>query len=109
MTANKKSFLQSSVTAEAQYRARVTATALRTESPIATYIYIIGLGSGVSATTQAFLGELANDPAYPATYKSSQPAGLFLYVPNCPSATCTTDLNIAFQTIASKILLRLTQ
>ncbi len=109
--ANKKqeSFLQSSVTAEAQYRALVTATALRTEAPIPTYIYVIGLGSGVTPTTQAFLAQIANDPAYPATYNPSQPAGLFLYVPSCPSPTCTANLNTAFQTIASKILLRLTQ
>lgn len=105
----QESFIQSKVTAEAQYRALLTATALRTESPIPTYIYVIALGSGVSLTTQAFLAQIANDPAYPATYNSSQPAGLFYYVPNCPSATCTTDLNLAFQTIASKILLRLTQ
>ena len=103
------SFLQSNVTADAQYRALATATALRTEAPIATYIYVIGLGSGIVPATQAFLGQIANDPAYPATYNSSQPAGLFLYVPSCPSPTCTTDLNTAFQTIASKILLRLTQ
>lgn len=105
----QEAFLQSSVTGEAQYRAILTAAALRTETPIATYIYVIGLGSGVSTSTQAFLGQLANDPAYPLTYNANQPAGLFLYVPNCPSATCTADLNTAFQTIAAKILLRLTQ
>ncbi len=105
----QEAFLQSSVTAEAQYRALLTATALRTETPIPTYIYVIGLGSGVSVTTRTFLGQIANDPAFPATYAPNQPAGLFLYVPNCPSATCTADLNTAFQTIAAKILLRLTQ
>jgi Flp pilus assembly protein TadG len=105
----QEAFLQSSVTAEAKYRALYTVTALQTETPIATYIYVIGLGSGVSLSTQAFLGQIANDPAYPATYNPSQPAGLFLYVPNCPSATCTADVNTAFQTIAAKILLRLTQ
>ena len=104
----QQSFLQSYVTAEAQYRAIQTAAALRTESPIPTYIYTIGLGTGVNTATQKFLGQLANDPAYPATYNSSQPAGLFLYVPDCPSTTCTNELNTAFQTIASKILLRLT-
>ena len=105
----QETFIQSSVTAEAQYRALVTATALRTETPVPTYVYVIGLGSGVSLTTQAFLAQIANDPAYPATYNPDQPAGLFLYVPTCPSSTCTNDLNVAFQTIASKILLRLTQ
>jgi Flp pilus assembly protein TadG len=105
----QESFIQSKVTAETQYRALVTAAALRTESPIPTYIYVIGLGSGVSAATQAFLANIANDPAYPATYDPNQAAGLFLYVPNCPSATCTADLNTAFDTIAAKILLRLTK
>ena len=80
---------------------------MRTESS-PTYIFTIGLGSGVSTSTQAFLAQLANDPSY-STYIKSQPAGLFLYVPNCPGATCTANLNKAFQTIASKILLRLTQ
>jgi len=98
---------RANVTAEAQYRAIYTANAMRTEtSP--TYIFTIGLGSGVSPSTQAFLAQLANDPSYP-TYIKSQPAGLFLYVPNCPGATCTAELNTAFQTIASKVLLRLTQ
>ena len=105
----QEAFLQSNITADAKYRALQTATALRTETPVPTYIYVIGLGSGVTSATQAFLGQIANDPAYPATYQAKQPAGLFLYVPNCPSTTCTNDLNIAFQTIAAKILLRLTQ
>ncbi|MDR3746647.1 MAG: hypothetical protein P4M04_00560, partial [Acidobacteriota bacterium] len=94
---------------EAQYRARKTATALRTESPVPTYIYTIGLGPSVGAATQAFLAELANDPAYPATYVVGQPAGEFFDVPNCPSASCTSELTTAFQTIKSKVLLRLTQ
>ena len=96
------------VTAEAQYRARQTATQLRTESPIPTYIYSIGLGSGVSLTTQAFLAELANDPNY-ATYQTTQPDGLFFYIPTCsPPSTCANQLNKIFQTIAARILLRLT-
>jgi len=103
----QESFTRANVTAEAQYRAIYTANAMRTEtSP--TYIFTIGLGTGVSPSTQAFLAQLANDPSYP-TYIRSQPAGLFLYVPNCPGATCTADVNTAFQTIASKVLLRLTQ
>ena len=104
----QKLFLQYSVTAEAQYRALITAGSLRTEVPIPAFIYIIGLGSGVNTTTQDFLKKVANDPSSPA-YDSTQPAGLFLYVPNCPSQTCTAQLNLAFQTIAAKILLRLSQ
>jgi hypothetical protein len=96
-------FSQPAVTAEAQYRAIQTALALRTETPVPTYIYTIGLGSGVSSTTQAFLAQLANDPSYP-TYISGQPAGEFFYIPDCPSSACTAELNVAFQMIASKLL-----
>lgn len=111
-----KTFTRSNVTAETQWRAIYTANAMRSESPIATYIYVIGLGSSVSGSvpTEAFLATLANDPNGPssytgAVYNSSLPPGLFLTVPNCPSAACTAELNTAFQTIAAKILLRLTQ
>jgi len=60
------------------------------------------------------LATLANDPSGPskytgAVYNSSLPDGLFLVVPDCPSSTCTSELTTAFQTIAAKILLRLTQ
>lgn len=100
------------VTAEAQYRATQTAIAMRTESPIPTWIYTIGMGTGVDSTTQAFLAKLANDPTYPATYIQGQPAGEFFYIPSCTGsalANCKTQLNTAFQTIAAKVLLRLTQ
>jgi Flp pilus assembly protein TadG len=99
---------QSSVTAEAKYRAIQTAAALRTETPIPTFIFTIGLGSGISSSTQAFLAQLANDPSY-STYISGQPAGLFFNIPNCPSSSCTTAVQKAFQTIAAKVMLRLTQ
>jgi Flp pilus assembly protein TadG len=100
-------FTRGNVTSETQYRAIQTAIALRTDAPVPTYIYSIGLG--VNLTTQALLGQLANDPAYPATYIQGQPAGEFFYIPDCPSTVCTTELNTAFQTIAAKVLLRLTQ
>lgn len=99
---------QSAVTAEAQYRAIQTALALRTETPVPTFIFSIGVGTGVTTTTQAFLAQLANDPSYP-TYIIGQPAGLFFYIPDCPSSTCTAEVGMAFQTIAAKVLLRLTQ
>ena len=104
-------FSQSAVTTEAQWRATQTAIALRTESPIPTHIFTIGLGSGVSTTTQAFLAKLANDPKYPATYIKGQPAGMFFYIPSCTGtdlSACKIKLNTAFQTIAASILLRLT-
>ncbi len=103
-----KTLSQSNVTAEAKYRAIQTAIALRTETPIPTFIFTIGVGSGISSSTQAFLAQLANDPSY-STYISGQPAGLFFYIPNCPSTTCTTAVQKAFQTIAAKVMLRLTQ
>ena len=81
-----------------------------------TYIFAIGLGHAVSGSvpTEAFLSTLANDPNGPgnytgAVYNSSLPAGLFLVVPGCPSSACTQELTTAFQTIAAKILLRLSQ
>ncbi len=103
----EESFTRANVTAESQYRALQTATAMRSENP-GTYIYTIGLGSGVSTTTQTFLKQLANDPTG-TSYNPNLPEGMFLYVPDCPSTTCTAELQTAFQTIASKILLRLTQ
>jgi len=103
----QKTMTRQNVTAEAQYRAIQTAIALRSETPIPTVIFTIGLGNGVDGNTQAFLAQLANDPNYP-TYISSQPAGAFFYVPNCPSSTCTNDLQQVFNEIAAKVLLRLT-
>jgi hypothetical protein len=102
-TGQQTQFVRADVTAESQYRAIYTANSMRTESPIPTYIYTIGLGESVSPATQAFLAQLANDPRYP-TYIPSQPAGEFFYIPNCPSPTCTAELNAAFQAIASKLL-----
>jgi Flp pilus assembly protein TadG len=106
---------RANVTAEAQYRAIRTANTMRGLTP-GTFIYVIGLGHQVSTSvpTEAFLATLANDPSGPskytgAVYNSSLPDGLFLVVPDCPSTTCTSELTTAFQTIAAKILLRLTQ
>jgi Flp pilus assembly protein TadG len=101
------------VTAEAQYRAIQTATALRTDTTLPTvYIYTIGLNDTkhpMAQSTKDFLAGLANDPDYPATYIKSQPAGEFFYIPDCPGSNCTPELTAVFQTIAAKILLRLTQ
>ena len=104
-------FSQSAITADAKYRAIQTAIALRTATPVPTFIFAIGLGTGVTTTTQAFLAQLANDPSYPATYIKGQPSGLFFYIPSCTGSaltTCKAQLNTAFQTIAAKVLLRLT-
>ena len=77
---------------------------MRAENP-ATYVYAIGLGKTVD---QDFLKQIANDPSSPS-YNPGQPAGLAVFVPDCPSSTCTDNLQQVFQTIAAKILLRLTQ
>ncbi|HVP50070.1 MAG TPA: VWA domain-containing protein [Candidatus Bathyarchaeia archaeon] len=106
-TSTQVAFSRTAITADAQFRALQTANAMRAETP-GTYVYVIGLGGSVDATTQAFLRQLANDPAS-TSYNPNLPEGLFLYVPDCPSTTCTAELQTAFQTIASKILLRLTQ
>jgi hypothetical protein len=99
---DQETFSRTNITAEAQYRALQTANALRAEG---VYVYSIGLGSDPS---QTFLQEIANDPASP-TYNSSQPQGIAVFAPDCPSSTCTQELQQVFQTIAAKILLRLTQ
>lgn len=100
----KKTFTRSNVTADASYRALQTANAMRSESP-GMYIYAIGLGSSID---QAFLKQIANDPAS-STYNKNQPAGMAVFATNCPSSQCTTELQQVFQTIAARILLRLAQ
>jgi hypothetical protein len=97
-------FTRSNVTTEARTEALATATAMRTEVPN-TVIYSIGLGTSVD---QTFLQEVANDPASP-TYDPTQPQGLAVFATACPSPACTAQLQTVFQTIASKILLRLTR
>ncbi len=107
----QKPFDQSTITLEAQYRANKTATTLRTESPRPNYIYTIGLGSSVNAATQLLLEEIANDPRAD-TYDPSQAKGEFFYIKDCPSSPasiCNNEVLQVFQTIAAKILLRLTQ
>ena len=100
---------RANVTTEAQYRALQTANTMRNETP-GVYIFVIGLGSQISGSTstQAFLKNLANDPTS-SSYNANLPVGQLFIVPDCPSSTCTQELNTAFQTIAAKILLRLTQ
>jgi hypothetical protein len=77
---------------------------MRTENP-GMYIYSVGLGSSVD---QAFLQQIANDPAS-STYDPNQPEGQAVFASNCPSSQCSAELQQVFQTIAAKILLRLTQ
>jgi Flp pilus assembly protein TadG len=97
-----KTFSRTNITADAQYRAIQTANAMRAEGMV---VYSIGLGNNVD---QSFLQQIANDPASPS-YNSSQPEGLAVFAPSCPSTRCSAQLLQVFQTIAAKILLRLTQ
>ncbi len=103
-TGHIRAFTRANVTADAQYQALQTAAAMRAETPN-TVIYSVGLGTSVD---QTFLQEVANDPHSP-TYDPTKPQGLAVFAPSCPSTICTTQLQEVFQTIASKILLRLTQ
>jgi Flp pilus assembly protein TadG len=105
-------FNRQNVTADAQYRAIQTGIALRTDAPVPTYVYTIGLSNGVTAGGKALLATIANDPdttTWGGTFITGQPAGKFFYIPNCPGTDCTAQLRTAFQTIAAKVLLRLTQ
>lgn len=107
-------FTRANITAEAQYRALYTANQMRGESPVPTYIYVIGLGTSISGDpcTEAFLATMANDPSAlnyscpssPGSHNFNQPSGALFLVPNCPSSQCTAELTAAFQLIASKLL-----
>ncbi len=101
---SQKSFNRTNVTADAVYRALQTTSAMRAET-VPTYVYAVGLGTNID---QAFLQQIANDPAS-TTYDPSKPVGMAQFVSNCPSTQCTADLQQVFQTIAARILLRLTQ
>ena len=84
-------------TDEGQLRALATANTIRNTTN--TYVFCIGLGSGLS---QTFLANAANDPSA-STFNPNQPIGSFIV------ANTTSDLQTAFLDIAAKILLRLTR
>jgi len=83
------------IATEADYRAVQLANTMRSQGIT---VYSIGLGDKIN---QTYLQELANDPSSP-TYNSSEPTGLAEFAPTA------SDLDTAFQTVASRILLRLT-
>jgi hypothetical protein len=87
---------QTNIANEAMYRADQVANNMRAQGIV---VYSIGLGDKIS---QAFLQQVANDPAS-ATFDANQPVGQAVFAPTA------ADLQSVFQTIASKILLRLSQ
>jgi Flp pilus assembly protein TadG len=87
---------QANIANEAIYRTEQVALAMQNEGIV---VYSIGLGDKISET---FLQEVANDPASP-TYNSNLPEGEAVFAPTA------SDLDSVFQTIAAKILLRLSQ
>ena len=97
-----KSFTRTNVTADAKFQSLQIATAMRTEG---IYIYALGLGTSID---QTFLQQIANDPAS-SSYNLTEPQGLAGFAASCPSSQCTMQLQQIFQTIAAKILLRLSQ
>ena len=78
------------------YRANQVANSMRAQNIV---IYSIGLGDKIS---QAFLQQVANDPAS-STFNPNEPVGQAVFAPTA------ADLQSVFQTIASEILLRLSQ
>jgi hypothetical protein len=87
---------QANVATEAAYRSVQDAIAMRNQNIV---VYSIGLGDKIS---QSFLQQVANDPAS-VTFDSSKPVGQAVFAPT------SADLQSVFQTIASKILLRMSQ
>ena len=81
---------------DAMYRAVQVANSMRGQNIV---IYSIGLGDKIS---QAFLQQIANDPAS-STFNANLPVGQAVFAPTA------ADLQTVFQTIASEILLRLSQ
>jgi Flp pilus assembly protein TadG len=82
---------------DASYRTAQLAASMRQADKVT--IYTIGLGNKINTS---YLQEIANDPASD-TFDPGQPVGEAVFAPD------STQLAEVFQTIASKILLRLSQ
>jgi Flp pilus assembly protein TadG len=89
---------QQDIADDATYRTEQLANNMRNTTNNIT-IYSIGLGDKIN---QTYLQDVANDPSA-ATYNSGQPAGEAIFAPS------SSQLDSVFQTIASKVLLRLSQ
>jgi Flp pilus assembly protein TadG len=81
---------------DAMYRSVLVANTMRTQGIT---VYSIGLGDKIS---QPFLQQVANDPAS-STFDPNQPVGQAVFAPT------PAQLQGVFQTIAAKILLRLSR
>jgi Flp pilus assembly protein TadG len=86
---------------DAMYRAIQVANNMHANK---TYVYSIGMGTAITGQPIAkdFLRQVANDPAS-STFNPNQPVGEAVF------ASDSTQLTQVFQTIASKILLRLSK
>jgi Flp pilus assembly protein TadG len=82
--------------AEACYRTVQVANSMRAQGVV---VYSIGLGDAIN---QPFLQQVANDPAS-STFDASKPIGQAVFSPT------SAQLYAVFETIASKVLLRLSQ
>jgi len=89
-------FTQANVSADAEWRARQVADAMRSNKVV---VYSIGLGSNLNKT---FLKQIANDPTTPGYVKTDYD-GEALFAPS------SAELAAIFQAVARKIALRLTQ
>ena len=87
---------ENNIANDAMYRAVQVANSMRAQGIV---IYSIGLGDKIS---QAFLQQIANDPAS-STFNPNEPVGQAVFAPTA------NDLDAVFQSIASEILLRLSQ
>jgi hypothetical protein len=95
-TGGMQPLTMANISDDAMYRSIQVANAMRTEN---TVVYAIGLGNKIS---ESYLQQIANDPAS-STYDSNQSVGEAVF------ATSPSQLQAVFQTIAAKILLRLSQ
>jgi len=94
---NTKTVNGSNFRTEGQLRSLDTANAIRDANML---VFCIGLGGG--SVDQSFLHKIANDPSS-STFNPNQPVGETVI------AATANDLQVVFQQIAAKILLRLTQ
>ena len=95
-TGTMETLNMANISNDAMYRAVQVANSMRAQGIV---IYSIGLGNTIS---QAFLQQIANDPAS-STFNPNEPVGQAVFAPTA------ADLQGVFQTIASEILLRLSQ